>query len=285
MKKKLLALLLTLCLVLGLFPMTVFAAVEENIHIVTFGDIKKVVKNYYDEDKNENVDLENIKIYSMKVHGMDKQGKPATVGGEIWAVVGDIGLQGTNGHLFSDDGWKVYDAALGNLNTINGVTIYAKVNEQEFPCKVDLDSWQYDKIDWNITEVNLKVNLSYDLNGGEGTLPERTAYVEHDLIDIANGEGLEKDLATFIGFSKTKPADVITTQAAQEAAGIIAGDFRIDQDTTLYAVWAEDKNGNDEPDYQETKYTVTYKDGVDGTVFKDEVHENLLVVEKNAGIQ
>ncbi len=38
----------------------------------------------------------------------------------------------------------------------------------------------------------------------------------------------------------------------------------------------EDKNNNGIDDNEETKYTVTYKDGVDGEVFADDVHGNLL---------
>ena len=40
--------------------------------------------------------------------------------------------------------------------------------------------------------------------------------------------------------------------------------------------WGEDKNNNGIDDNEETKYTVTYKDGVDGEVFADQVYGNLL---------
>ena len=43
------------------------------------------------------------------------------------------------------------------------------------------------------------------------------------------------------------------------------------------AQWKDDKNSNGVPDDEETKYTVTYTDGVEGEeVFKDQVYEGLL---------
>ena len=45
---------------------------------------------------------------------------------------------------------------------------------------------------------------------------------------------------------------------------------------TLYARWAEDLNGNGKDDATEAKYTVTYKDGMNGAIFADEVKEVLV---------
>ena len=51
---------------------------------------------------------------------------------------------------------------------------------------------------------------------------------------------------------------------------------KVTGDATYAATWGEDKNNNGIDDNEETKYTVTYKDGVDGEVFADDVHGNLL---------
>ena len=51
---------------------------------------------------------------------------------------------------------------------------------------------------------------------------------------------------------------------------------KVTGDATYAATWGEDKNNNGIDDNEETKYTVTYKDGVDGEVFADQVYENLL---------
>ena len=51
---------------------------------------------------------------------------------------------------------------------------------------------------------------------------------------------------------------------------------KVTGDATYAATWGEDKNNNGIDDNEETKYTVTYKDGVDGEVFADQVYGNLL---------
>ena len=51
----------------------------------------------------------------------------------------------------------------------------------------------------------------------------------------------------------------------------------VTDDVTYVAQWKDDKNGNGTPDDEETKYTVTYTDGVEGEeVFKDQVYGGLL---------
>lgn len=51
----------------------------------------------------------------------------------------------------------------------------------------------------------------------------------------------------------------------------------VTENATYTAKWDEDSNGNNVPDKDEPRYTVTYTDGVeDETVFEDVVHENLL---------
>ena len=51
---------------------------------------------------------------------------------------------------------------------------------------------------------------------------------------------------------------------------------KVTGDATYAATWGEDKNNNGIDDNEEPKYTVTYKDGVDGEVFADQVYGNLL---------
>jgi uncharacterized repeat protein (TIGR02543 family) len=47
-------------------------------------------------------------------------------------------------------------------------------------------------------------------------------------------------------------------------------------DVTYVAQWKDDKNNNGKADDTEEKYTVTYKDGADQTVFKDQTYKDLL---------
>ena len=52
---------------------------------------------------------------------------------------------------------------------------------------------------------------------------------------------------------------------------------KVTGDVTYVATWGEDKNNNGIDDSEETKYTVTYTDGVDGEeIFADQVYGNLL---------
>ena len=52
---------------------------------------------------------------------------------------------------------------------------------------------------------------------------------------------------------------------------------KVTGNATYVAQWKEDKNGNGTPDDKETKYTVTYTDGVENEeIFKDQVYEGLL---------
>jgi uncharacterized repeat protein (TIGR02543 family) len=51
---------------------------------------------------------------------------------------------------------------------------------------------------------------------------------------------------------------------------------QVTEDATYKAQWKDDKNNNGKADDEEKKYTVTYSDGVNGTVFPDQVTEGLL---------
>ena len=46
---------------------------------------------------------------------------------------------------------------------------------------------------------------------------------------------------------------------------------------TYVATWKEDKNHNGIPDDEEQKYTIKYTDGANGTIFEDQIYEDLLV--------
>ena len=50
----------------------------------------------------------------------------------------------------------------------------------------------------------------------------------------------------------------------------------VEGNATYTATWKPDFNNNGKDDDTEERYTVTYKDGVSGKVFKDEVHSDLL---------
>ena len=261
MKKKLLALLLTLCLVLGLFPIGVSAAPrrarDTEFHIMTLDNIERVVRNYCPGHEEDEIEITHI-----AVHAEDE-----TANGPTNAATGDYWWV-QNIHDIIDD------------ESVDAITITAKVGGTPYEVKVGLDKCQlhHDVGAGHITEIYLTVKLTYDPNGGTGA-PVVLEFLERDAVNVGEGVTFTKENAVLLGFSE-KQNDLITSSEQQASAGIIDvvnGTYRIDENTTLYAVWAEDKNGNDEPDYQELKYTVTYTDGVDDEeVFADEVHKDLL---------
>ena len=51
----------------------------------------------------------------------------------------------------------------------------------------------------------------------------------------------------------------------------------VTDNATYVATWKEDKNHNGIPDDEEQKYTVKYTDGANGTIFEDQIYEDLLV--------
>ena len=84
-------------------------------------------------------------------------------------------------------------------------------------------------------------------------------------------ENLSSGVATpaFSGGTPTRTGYVFKGWNPEVAATVTGN-------ATYVATWGEDKNNNGIDDNEETKYTVTYKDGVDGEVFADDVHGNLL---------
>lgn len=289
--KRLISAFIACAMLVTFMPMQAFAApkaTDQEFHIMNMEDIKKVVQN--------NVGGSDIQIYGINVHGeragLIHGGEQGTANGSVsdsdkWENPGDVGLSGSNGKLINDkyNVWKVYNSynvLVGYLdhNTVDAITIFAKVDGVREEVEVALDSEQLTHDvgpTKSITQISLEVSLTYDANKGSGEVKDDTRYVEHDLVQVSDGAELSKDGAVLLGFSKDKTEDLVASEEEAEKANIIEGEFRIDEDTTLYAVWAEDKNKNGKPDYNETKYTVTYTDGVqEEEVFEDEIHKDLL---------
>ena len=119
-----------------------------------------------------------------------------------------------------------------------------------------------------------EVTLTYDPNGGEGTVPSPKAYEKGKRVELNDGAGLKRENAVFLGWSKTKQG-IITSQDAEDAAGITKNVI-LNDDTTVHAVWAIDENGNGTADYKEHQYTVTLElnGGTAGTGFQEETSVN-----------
>ena len=124
-----------------------------------------------------------------------------------------------------------------------------------------------------------RFSLTYDANGGKGEAPaDPKEYAQYEKATLEKTTSLSKDKAVFIGWSLTKHEELITSKETAGGAGIVSDVTFALADITVYAVWAEDENENDKPDYEEDRFTVTYTDGVDGAeIFEDQVYEDVLV--------
>lgn len=259
--KRLISAFIACAMLVTFMPMQAFATPrrvnDTEFHIMSMEDMKRVVSNYYSAGND-------IEIEKIHVHADDETAKgPA------------------NTYVSNGDYWWVQNTLdLIEDTKVDGLTIFAKVDGVRNEVKIDLDSDQLTHDVgglWQITEIYLKVSLKYDFNGGTGSVPQEIECVEHDLVEFPDKDDLSRDSAVLLGFSKDKTEALVLSEEEAEKANIIEGEFRIDEDTTLYAVWAEDKNKNGKPDYDEPKYTVTYTDGAEQAAFKDRVYSDLLV--------
>jgi len=103
--------------------------------------------------------------------------------------------------------------------------------------------------------------VKYDANGGEGDVPPTQIGANGTEFTVpASCTTLKKNKAVLLGFSDTKRNALVTSE--NDATGVVT-EYTPANNTlaTLYAVWAEDKNGDGTPDYSETKYTITYAAG------------------------
>lgn len=71
--------------------------------------------------------------------------------------------------------------------------------------------------------------LTYDANGGEGTVTDTNQYAKGTYARVVSGRGLTKEGMIFLGWSKD--------QKAVSPAYYPGGSVKIDDNTTLYAVW------------------------------------------------
>ena len=98
-------------------------------------------------------------------------------------------------------------------------------------------------------KISPRYNISYDLNGGKGTVPtDDFGYALSDRIVPSNETSdFVLDGAVFAGWSTESGIPVLdASNFAEYSDSIIAKNFSVDSDTVLYAVWASDsdKDGN-----------------------------------------
>lgn len=114
-------------------------------------------------------------------------------------------------------------------------------------------------------EVKKLYSVSYNLNDGSGAnAPATTQHIEGEKVrpDYTDTGKLTKgDKTIFVGWSEEQITNPLPEDAAQaDIDKIISNDEHImpAQDVTLYAVYAVDGNGNNNPDYNDDAVHVRY---------------------------
>ena len=114
------------------------------------------------------------------------------------------------------------------------------------------------------THSSITYTVTYNANGGTGAVPEdrNSPYIPNaEATILGNTGGLERKGYTFLGWSTVQYPVVSTTVGYEAIKGNIlnaGATLTVTGNTTLYAVWAIDTNGNDRPDYDETFVKLTF---------------------------
>lgn len=99
-----------------------------------------------------------------------------------------------------------------------------------------------------------KYHLIYDANGGIGAPTDNKLYLSGKKYNLSSVEPT-KENAVFYGWSLTKDETLYEEEPDFEPVTEVTFS---NSDITVYAVWLKDTDGDGTPDYEETKYTLTY---------------------------
>ena len=95
-----------------------------------------------------------------------------------------------------------------------------------------------------------------------GEVPkDENEYLENTNYTVLDNETMELEKAVFIGWSKTNPEKKIETLEELENLVLVRPEAELkigSSNVTYYAVWANDENGNNKPDYRDKHYTVEF---------------------------
>ena len=288
MKKQFLSLFVLLCMIISMFPTTALAA---NIDVSG----KVTVDRVYEEPTC----ADNLYYGEVNVNGSATESKtrlthtvlPLTqwqYGNNTYQIIPSAykyyvcnindpnnileGIEGSEGSS-TLSGWsgtyKCYQTVVTTDGVTNGTATF------------DID------LAYQFSRLNSSIGWNYTSNWGGRTLhftitqtvDESTTYTvtytdgveDEEVFADDVHENLSSGVATpaFSGGTPTRTGYVFKGWNPEVAATVTGN-------ATYVATWGEDKNNNGIDDNEETKYTVTYKDGVDGEVFADDVHGNLL---------
>ena len=289
MKKQFLSLFVLLCMIISMFPTTALAA---NIDVSG----KVTVDRVYEEPTC----ADNLYYGEVNVNGSATESKTRLThtvlpliqwqyGNNTYQIIPSAykyyvcnindpnkileGIEGSEGSS-TLSGWpgtyKCYQTVVTTDGVTNGTATF------------DID------LIYQFSRLNSSIGWNYTSNWGgrvlhftiTQTVDESTKYTV-TYTDGVDGEEVFADQVygnlssgdatpAFSGGTPTRTGYVFKGWNPEVAATVTGN-------ATYVATWGEDKNNNGIDDNEETKYTVTYTDGVDGEeVFADQVYNNLV---------
>lgn len=134
-------------------------------------------------------------------------------------------------------------------------------------------AWGYDENGNGTADVLETYSVKYDLNGGNGTTPAEKNGIKHgESIAITDEKGFTRNAREiFVGWSRQPYSAAFTAEQKADIEKILISGNTIvmgTENVTLYAVWAEDRNGNNQADYTEALSQLLYSENAlnDGIV-------------------
>ena len=137
-------------------------------------------------------------------------------------------------------------------------------------------AWGYDENGNGTADVLETYSLKYDLNGGNGTTPAEKNGIKHgESIAITDEKGFTRNAREiFVGWSRQPYSAAFTAEQKADIEKILISGNTIvmgTENVTLYAVWAEDRNGNNQADYTEALSQLLYSENA----FNDGIVQNM----------
>jgi len=290
MKKQFLSLFVLLCMIISMFPTTALAAniidVSGNVTITRSDEELTCADNLYYGEVNVNGSATESKtrlthpvlpLIQWQYGNNTYQIIPSAYKYYVYNINDPNhileGIEGSEGSS-TLSGWpgtyKCYQTVVTTDGVTNGTATF------------DID------LIYQFSRLNSSIGWTYASNWGGRTLhftitqtvDESTTYTvtytdgveDEEVFADDVHENLSSGVATpaFSGGTPTRTGYVFKGWNPEVAATVTGN-------ATYVATWGEDKNNNGIDDNEETKYTVTYTDGVDGEeVFADQVYGNLL---------
>lgn len=125
-------------------------------------------------------------------------------------------------------------------------------------------AWGYDENNDGTADVLETYSLTYDLNGSKEKPPASVENISKgSRVELTTETGFSRNAKElFVGWSAAKRENAFTATQKEELSKILITGTSVLFDTadiTLWAVWAQDRNGNQEADYLETQYKLKYE--------------------------